>query len=187
MADQGPEPQVRPLEEYRDYLRLLARLHLDSRLQGKLDPSDVVQETLLKAHQAADQFRGKSQMEVEAWLRRILANTLTDAVRRYGTGARDVDLERPLEQALEESSSRLDAWLVAEGSAPDEQALRQEQLLRLAGALERLPEDQRRAVELRHLRGCSLAEVARQLDRTKGAAAKLLERGIRKLRELLED
>jgi RNA polymerase sigma-70 factor (ECF subfamily) len=181
------DAQGRSLEQYRDYLRLLARLQLDPRLQGKLDPSDIVQETLLKAYQALPQFRRQSDAEMTAWLRTILANTLTDAVRRFGTGARDVNLERSLQAAVEESSSRLEAWLTQEKSAPDEQAMRQEQLLRLAGALAQLPEDQRRAVELRHLKGCALAEVAQQMDRSKGAVAKLLLRGVEKLRGLLEE
>jgi RNA polymerase sigma-70 factor (ECF subfamily) len=176
----------RPLEQYREYLHLLARLQLDLRLQGKLDPSDVVQETLLKAHQALDLFHGATDAEMAAWLRAILTNTLTDALRRFRAGARNVDQERSLQAALEESSSRLEAWLAAEQSSPQEQAIRQEQLLDLAWALAQLPLDQRRAVELRYLKGCIVAEVASQMDRTKDAVAKLLMRGLARLRSLLD-
>jgi RNA polymerase sigma-70 factor, ECF subfamily len=79
----------RRLEQYRDYLRLLARLQLDPRLQGKLDPSDIVQETLLKAYRALDRFRWSSADELAGWLRQILSRTLTDAIRHYATVARD--------------------------------------------------------------------------------------------------
>jgi RNA polymerase sigma-70 factor, ECF subfamily len=175
------------LEEYRDYLRLLARLQLDPRLRGKLDPSDVAQEALMKAHQALGQFRGRTDAEMAAWLRAILANTLADALRRFQAAARDVSLERSLEADLEESSARVEAWLGAGQSSPEEQAMRQEELLRLAGALARLPEDQRRAVELRHLKGCPVAEVAGEMGRSKEAVAKLLLRGVARLRELLDE
>ncbi len=183
---QPTEPRGKPLERYRDYLRLLARMQLDPRLQAKLDPSDIVQETLLKAHEKRDQFHGQSDAELAGWLRTILANTLAEAARKYSAGTRDVNREQSLEKVLEESSARLERWMVPDQSGPEQQADRQEQLLQLAEALARLPEDQRRAVELRHLKGCALAEVAEQMGRSKDAGAKLLYRGVKALRQLLQ-
>jgi RNA polymerase sigma-70 factor (ECF subfamily) len=185
MSDEAQPPDW-PLERYREYLRVLARLQLEPWLQGKLDPSDLAQQALLKAHEHLDQFRGRSEAEFTGWLRRILANQLAKQVRRYATGARQVALERSLEAALEESSVRLERWLAAEDSSPAEQAERSEQLRRLADSLAALPEDQRWAVELHYLKGRPLAEVAEQLGRGKRAAAGLLFRGLKKLRSLMQ-
>src|SRR5205807_263404 len=182
-----PREDSRSLGRYRDYLCLLARLHLDAGLQSKLDASDVVQQTLLEATQAMPGYRGQSDAELTAFLRRILANNLADAVRRFSAGARNTALERSLQAGIEQSSSRLEAWLAAEQSSPSEQAMNREQLLRLAGALAELPADQRKAVELHHLKGWSLGEVAENMGRSRAAVMGLVFRGIKKLREQLDE
>jgi RNA polymerase sigma-70 factor (ECF subfamily) len=180
------ETSLLPLEHYREYLRLLARLQLDPRLRSKLDPSDVVQEALLQAHRGRDQFRGQTEAEQVAWLRTILARELVRAGRDLGRGKRDVDREQSLERALEASSQRLEQWLAAEDSTPGERAERNEDLARLADALAILPDDQREALELFYLQGLPLAEIAARLGRngTK-AVSSLVSRGLRTLRQRL--
>jgi RNA polymerase sigma-70 factor, ECF subfamily len=170
------------LERHREYLHLLARLHLDARLRGKIDLSGVVQQTLLEAHQARQRGGAERDLPPTVWLRRILANNLTDEVRKATASVRDVERER----SLDASSARIAQWLHADQSSPSERAEREEELSRLAAALSQLPEDQRTAVELHHLQGLPLADVAAQLDRTKGATAALLFRGLKKLRQRLE-
>lgn len=181
------ELDERPLEGYRDYLRLLARIQLGSRLQAKMDTSDVVQQTILQAHTARGLFRGKTESEKLAWLRTILANVLSAEARKYVTRARDIRRERSLESQLELSSSRLECLLVADLTSPSQRAVHCEELIRLAAALTKLPADQRQVVELHHLKGLHVAEVADQIDRTRPAVVGLLFRGLKRLRELLHD
>ena len=169
------------VECYRSYLLLLAEARLDRKLQERLDPSDVVQQTLLNAHQAWTQFRGTSEAELVAWLRQILARTLLNCLRDFRRAKRDVARERSLQAALEESSARLEGWLAAEESTPSQQALRGERIEQVAEAVRRLPEGQRQAVVLYYWQGCSLAEIAKTLGRSVPAFAGLLPRGLQQL------
>ena len=167
------------------YLDLLARLQLDSRLQSKLSSSDLVQQTLLKAHQSLDQFRGQTEEELAGWLRTILAHTVANELCRFRQAKRDVALERSLEGCLADSSSRLEGWLAADQSSPSQRAERNEQLLQLSEALVGLPEAMREVLLLRHCQGWSLAEIGGHLDRSPAAVASLLQRGLKQLREHL--
>jgi RNA polymerase sigma-70 factor, ECF subfamily len=179
-----PEPS---LERYREYLLVLARVQLSPLLQTKVEPSDVVQEALLKAHQGQEQFKGATEAELTAWLRRILTNTMIDAFRWFAGEGRDVRREVSL-AAVEQSSARLEALLTANPSAsPSQHGMREEQLLRLAGALGKLPTDQRTAVELHHLQGYTLETIAEHMGRTKQAVGGLLRRGMSQLRRLLDE
>jgi len=164
---------------------MLARAHFDQRLQGKLGASDLVQQTLLEAHQRHEQFRGRSAGEQAAWLRQILAHNLADAVRRFSREARNLGLEQSLNVALDESSARIEAWVASQGPRPDEQAERGELLLHLAEALDRLPPEQRTVLDLKHLQGRSVAEICQLLGRSEASVAGLLRRGLKSLREVL--
>jgi RNA polymerase sigma-70 factor (ECF subfamily) len=175
------------LERFRHYLLLLARLNLGERYRAKLDPSDVVQQTLLEAHRKRAQFRGQSEAELAGGLRQMLAGTLADAIRALGRDKRDVDRERSLEAALDESSSRIGDWLAADQSSPNQRAEREEQAVRLAAALATLPDAQRDVLVLRHCQGWSLADISQHLGRSPAAVAGLLKRGAKQLRLLLQE
>jgi RNA polymerase sigma-70 factor (ECF subfamily) len=174
---------LQPLERYRSYLRLLAHLRFPSMLQAKIDPSDLVQQTLLNAHRAADQFKGRTLAEQTAWVRQIFANTLINAVRDYTRAARDVGVEQSIQASLNESSARIEAWLTSDHTPPVEIAERNEQLLSLADHLAELPELQREVLLLRYCEGWSLAAIASHLGRTRPSVASLLRRGLAELKE----
>jgi RNA polymerase sigma-70 factor (ECF subfamily) len=180
---QPADPAVQPLEHFRDYLVLLARLQMPGKLQGKLDPSDLVQMTLLKAHQAEGDFRGATRGEQAAWLRQILARTMANALRDHARAKRDVALERSLEDGLNASSLRLEAWLVAPGDSPSASAQRHEQVAELARELAQLPAPQRDALVLHYFQQLPLAEIGERLGRSRPAVASLLRRGLRQLRQ----
>jgi RNA polymerase sigma-70 factor (ECF subfamily) len=182
-----PTPAGQDLTEYRDYLRRLAHAGLDPRLQAKLDPSDLVQQTLLEAYRDRPAFQGNSPEELRAWLRRILAHNLANALRDFRRACRDVGREQSLEALAASSSVRVDAWLAAEGSAPADALDRQEMAVRVAAALATLPEGQREIVVLRHLHGWSLSDIAGHVGKTASAVASLLHRGLRVLRERLQE
>lgn len=175
------------LESYRRYLKLLARTGIDASLQGKADPSDLVQETFLKAHRHFEQFRGESEAELTSWLRQILARTLADLVRRFRRAeGRKAGRERSLEQLLHSSSQALDHLLADAASSPSQSAQRRELSVVLANALDELADDQREVIVLRNLEERDWEDVARRMGRSPGAVRMLWVRALKRLRPLIE-
>ena len=174
------------LEPYRKYLEVLAGLHLDRRLRGKLDASDVVQQTMLRACSALAEVRDPRPEVLVAWLRKILARTLADAVKHYDRDKRDIALERSLEADLDHSASGFAAWLAADQTSPSGRAERNEELLRMVEALAELPELMREVVVLKHCQGWTLPQIAERIGRSVPSVASLLRRGLEELRNRLK-
>jgi RNA polymerase sigma-70 factor (ECF subfamily) len=182
------DPSDLAIDRYRGYLAALARLQVAARpwVSAKLDASDLVQQTLLQAHAARGQFRGKTPEELIAWLRQILTHTLANQLRSLGQAKRDVGAERSLEADLDASQSRLDAWLAVDQTSPSETAGANERAAALAAAVGELPADQREVVLSKHVHGLSLAAIAEQTGRTPASVAGLLRRGLQALRQRLD-
>jgi RNA polymerase sigma-70 factor (ECF subfamily) len=187
-ARAGDRPALgKLLEGYGGYLTLLARLQIGRRLQGKVDPADLVQETFLQAHQHWEGFRGTTEAEFLSWLRRILAAQLADLMRHFlGAQRRDVRLERQLAAELDQSSHQLDVGLFAKQESPSRQVVRREEGVLLADALVLLPEDYREVLYLRHLEHLSFQEVAQRMERSLDSVKKLWTRALQRLRSTLK-
>jgi RNA polymerase sigma-70 factor (ECF subfamily) len=184
----GGDPAAvgRLFELYRRYLTLLARVQIGQRLQGKVDPADLVQDTFLDAHRGFARFRGTTEAELVAWLRQILAANLADLLRHYlGTKGRDVRLEREIREAIDQSSVLLDRGLIASQSSPSQQAVNREQAVLLADALGELPDNYREVIVLRHLEGLTFPEVARRMERSVDSVEKLWMRALVQLRQIM--
>ena len=185
--DQSAATRGSTLERFRSYLYVLARAHLGPQIQQKVDASDLVQQTLLVAHQKRGQFRGATEAQRAAWLRQILANNLADALRHHARARRDARREQSLEAGIDQSFLRAEHWLAASVPSPSQRLIREEDLLRLSDAITSLPDGQQQAVILHHLQGLRLVQVASTMGRTEPAVAGLLYRGIRRLNELLDE
>ena len=170
------------LEACRGYLLLVARRHLDADLQAKGGASDLVQETFLDAQRDFARFRGTSEEELLAWLRRLLLNNLGHFTRRYrATGKRAVGREVLL--AADGSSDGPGPALPADASSPSGQAMAHEQAEALRRALARLPDDYRRVITLRYDEGRSFEDIGRLMERSPDAARKLWARAMERLRQ----
>jgi RNA polymerase sigma-70 factor (ECF subfamily) len=175
------------LQLYRNYLLVLASTQIERRIQPRVSPSDIVQETMLRAHKNFGQFRGTTEGELVAWLRQILVNSLAKFVEQHVLAARrdvrrEVSIER-LGAALEQSTVQLAALIPATGKSPSMAAQQREEAVVLADRLSQLSRDYREVLVLRNLQSLPFEAVARQMDRSVGAVRMLWLRAIEKLRE----
>lgn len=179
---------ARILEAYRNYLRLIAATCFERELRGKADPSDVVQDALVKVHENFHQFRGATERELLAWMRTILTRLLTDLHRRFLQGAeRQVGRERSIEEGVDRSSVALEGFLASREDSPSVRARKREQSVLLADALARLAPDDRDVITMRNLLELEWDEVSRRMGRSADAVRMLWTRAVRRLGNQLSD
>jgi len=181
-----PENAEKSLNRFRDYLLVLARLQIGLRLQRQMDPSDLVQQTLLEAQAQWPAVRAQSHDQIAAWLRRILANNLADAVRTAQRAKRDVRREVSIHQGIEQSSVQLCNILPCKEPSPETRAQQTERAIALTAALAQLPEAQFDAVSLKYLRGLSLVQCAQTMGKSPAAVTGLLQRALKQLKTAMD-
>lgn len=178
----------RLFERYRNYIRLVASMGLPDTLQGKIDSSDVVQETFVRANAGFKLFSGTTEREFRQWLQQILATELATQGRRFLTAQkRDVRLELNVRQLVDQTSVQLERALISPDTSPSQMAARRENGVRLADALSELSEEEREVVMLHCLKELPFAEVARRLGISIDRVYGIWARAVRRLKLILED
>lgn len=168
------------LNNFRNYLLLIANQDIDPKIKGKLGSSDIVQESMLTAHQNIDAFQGSSKPELMAWLRQILINDLHQSRRKFaGTKKRQVDLERPIQ-----ASSTFQYSLVDPNLTPKTNAISREEATLLKQCMSELNDDYATVIRLHNWEGRSFDEIAEMMDRSPDAARKLWTRALLKLQNI---
>ncbi|MEZ6048664.1 MAG: sigma-70 family RNA polymerase sigma factor [Planctomycetaceae bacterium] len=169
---------------FRRYLIFLARTQLHQHMQAKADPSDLAQEACLAAHGCIGDFEGSTLEEFTGWLRGILSNVVAMHLRNYlGTQKRDPRLEQRISNSLTNVSKFLQSELAGDFTSPSGHFARNESFLRLAEALEDLPEDYRTVITLRNIEGLRFSEIATQMDKSVNSVEKMWVRALSKLRD----
>ena len=163
----------------RQYLLMLANQNVASDLRPKVAPSDLVQETFLEAQRDFHQFDGTSRRQLLAWLSKLLINNLLNHQRMFRQAKmRQLSREVVLDSAIERSEPAI-------GDLPLDVIIRQEDEARLKAALERLSDDHRRVLRLRHQENRSFEEIGRLMNRSPEAARLLWYRAVNKMGQLL--
>jgi RNA polymerase sigma-70 factor (ECF subfamily) len=173
---------------HRNRLKRMVRLRLDRRLQGRVDPSDVLQEAHIEVLRRAGEYVRAPAMPAFLWFRFLAGERLLHAHRRHlGTQMRDVGQEISLHQGAfpQATSVSLAALLLGRLTSPTRAAQRAEMQIRLQTVLNQMDPIDREVLTLRHFEELSNAETARVLGLEKTAASNRYLRALRRLKEVL--
>jgi RNA polymerase sigma-70 factor, ECF subfamily len=166
------------LERFREFLLLTAETALDSDVRPKVGASDLVQDSLIEAQRGFAGFRGRDENEFRGWLKRILINNLLNQYRQWKQSQRR-QLGR--EVSLAEIGSGLQPHAGPDRPSASAVASRHEQAQALQQAIDRLPDDHRDVIVLRHREQLGFEEIGRRMSRSTEAARMLWYRAFERL------
>ncbi len=180
--------QDRLLQRYRGRLRALIALRLDARLRARIDPSDVVQDSLAEANRRLAEYARTQPLPFYPWLRGLALEQLAQHYRRHVRAQkRSVQREeKSLSGLPDDSLDELADRLAASGSSPSARLRKQDLRRWLQQALARLPQRDREVIVLRHLEQLSVRDMAAVLGITEATAKVRHARALERLRKLLE-
>lgn len=176
------------LEQYRPRLRRMVAFRIDPRLHGRIDPSDVIQETCVEAIARLPEYTQKPTMPLFLWVRFLAGQKLVTLHRHHlGCQMRDANREVSLYRGglPEASSAAIAAHLLGHESRPSEAAIRAEAKIRLQEALNCMDPIEREILALRHFEQLSLSETAEVLNLTESGACRRHLRALKRLKEIL--
>jgi RNA polymerase sigma-70 factor (ECF subfamily) len=176
-------------DRHRGRLEQMVRLRMDRRLQGRLDPADVLQEAYLEVARRAEAFAREPTTSVFLWLRFLTGQTLIDLTRRHlGAQMRDAGREISLHRGAwpQASSASLAGMLLGRLTSPSRAAIRAETRLCIQETLNGMDPIDREVLALRHFELLSNAEVAQVLGLSKAAASNRYIRALKRLKAILE-
>jgi RNA polymerase sigma-70 factor (ECF subfamily) len=176
------------LTRHEERLRRLVAYRMDRRLQGRIDPQDVIQDAYLEASQHRAEFLRQPARSFFLWLRGIVGHKLLELHRHHlGTQMRDAGREVSLYGGYlpEASSAALAAQLLGHGTRPSEAAIRAEVKVQLQEALNSLDPLDREVLVLRHFEQLSPAETAQVLGIKEKAAGMRYLRALKRLKDIL--
>jgi RNA polymerase sigma-70 factor, ECF subfamily len=173
---------------YRERLRRMVAVRLDPRLRGRVDPSDLIQETFLDATGLLADYQSSPPLPFYLWLRQLAGTRIAKAHRHHlDTLRRDVrrEVALPADSVPSVSSVALAEHLTGREGRPSEAALQAELRSRLEALLDELEPLDREVLALRHFEQLTNAEAAQVLEVTEAAASKRYIRALERLRERL--
>jgi RNA polymerase sigma-70 factor (ECF subfamily) len=190
LAENGAAGLGELFDRYRERLRGMVSVRLDQRLQGRIDPSDVIQDAFMEAQQRLPDYQRDPQMTPFLWIRFLTMQQLIVLHRRHLlTRQRDArrEVSRVPAKGPAASSVNLTSLMIARLPSPSQAVQLAERQQQLQQALEQMTSEDREVLALKHYQQLTINEVAEVLELTVSTASRKYYAALKKLKHVMQD